>query len=275
MVEDFVRKRLLFLTVMMALLGGGGLSCTIGRGGVARITPTPTKTPRPLFTATMTPTALPAPSDTPVPTNTPLSTATPVPTDTPLPPTGVPPTDTPLPPTDTPAPPTDTPLPPTDTPAPPTDTPQPRPTNTPIKPTHTATPKVDFKVKEIVAFVDGSLTKSGLHNVYFTVLDAGGAPIDGIIIQEVNNQPPTQVISGDKGPGKAEFTMWASDYRFKVVGNTGGQTFSSETTHVLSVLYEHAIWDDLIRGGICADEASCRALGPIHYSYNVTFQRTW
>ena len=29
------------------------------------------------------------------------------------------------------------------------------------------------------------------------------------------------------------------------------------------------------RGGICTDEASCRAMGPMHFSYNVTFQRTW
>jgi len=134
---------------------------------------------------------------------------------------------------------------------------------------------VDFRVAEIVAFVDGSLGSSGLHNIYFTVLDAGGAPLDGIILEEVNNQPTERVTTGNKGPGKTEFTMWAGDYRFKVVGSSGGQAFSSETTHVLSVLQGHAVWEDLIRGGICADVAACQALGPIHYSYNVTFQRTW
>jgi hypothetical protein len=123
--------------------------------------------------------------------------------------------------------------------------------------------------------VDGSLTSTGLHNIYFTVTDAGGAPLDGVILQDVANSPQAQVITGNKGPGKTEFTMWAADYRFKVAGNTGGQAFSSETTHVLSVLYGHAVWDDLVRGGICADEAACRALGPIHYSYNVTFRRSW
>ena len=106
-------------------------------------------------------------------------------------------------------------------------------------------------------------------------VDAGGQPLNNIILQEVNNQPPVQVVTGDKGPGKTEFTMWAADYRFKVAGNTGGQAFSSETTHVLSVLFEHAVWEDLIAGGICTDVAACRALGSIHYSYNVTFRRTW
>ncbi len=260
-----MRNRFTLIAGLIALLGLVLLSCTVG-GRSARITPTPTKTLRPLFTSTFTPT----------PTNTPLP-----PTDTPLPPTAtpLPPTNTPPPPpTDTPPPPpTDTPPPPpTDTPLPaPTNTPKPKPTSTPAPPTATPTPKVDFKVKEIVAFEDGSLGATGLHNIYFTVIDANGAPLDGIILKDVNNQPGEEVVTGNKGPGKTEFTMWAADYRFKVIGNVNGKTFTSETTHVLSVLYKHAVWDDLIRGGICSDAASCEALGPIHYSYNVTFQRTW
>ncbi len=264
-------NRTLFLIGLSVVLVALLLSCTMGGGKLADVTATPTKTPRPLFTSTMTATASPPPTETPLPTDTALP-----PTDTPLPPTAtpLPPTDTVAAPTDAP-PPTDTALPATDTPAPPTNTPKPRPTNTPAPPTNTPKPKVDFKIKEIVAFEDGSLSASGLHNIYFTVVDAGGAPIDGIVLKDVNNQPGDEVTTGNKGPGKTEFTMWAADYKFKVVGNVNGQSFSSETTHVLSVLFEHAVYEDLIRGGICADEAACRALGPIHYSYNVTFQRTW
>jgi hypothetical protein len=126
-----------------------------------------------------------------------------------------------------------------------------------------------------VAFEDGSLGPTGGHSIYLTVVAADGSPLDGIILEEVNNQPPVQVVTGEKGPGKTEFLMWAADYRFKVVGDTGGRGYSSEVTHQLSILFEHGVWDDLIRGGICSDEAACRALGPLHYSYNVTFQRTW
>jgi hypothetical protein len=272
-----MRLRILLLAGLALVAGLVLLSCSMGRGNLARVTATSTKTARPLVTATLTPT-IALPTDTPQPTATPLP-----PTATPIPPTATPtlPTDTP-PPADTPIPPSDTPPP---TAPPPTETPVPAPTQPPApqpaasatrpRPTATAKPKVDFVIKEIVAFEDGSLTKTGFHNIYFTVLDAGGAPLDGIILQEVDHQPPAQVISGDKGPGKAEFTMYAEDYRFKVVGNTGGQSFSSETTHPLTIAFGHAIYDDLIRGGICANEAACRALGPMHYSYNVTFQRTW
>ena len=257
-----MKKRVWLLAGLGALVVLLLLGCSVGDGRLSGITATPTKTLRPVFTSTLTPTTTPLPTETPVPpTDTPAPTATPLPTETPIPPTAVVPTDTPVP--------------PTDTPAPPTNTPKPRPTNTAVPPTKTPKPQVQFKVKEIVAFVDGSMTATGLHNIYFTVVDAGGAPLNDVILKEVNNQPSEQVITGNKGPGKTEFTMWAADYRFQVVGNVGGQSFTSETTHVLSVLFGHAVWDDLIRGGICGDAASCEALGPIHYSYNVTFQRTY
>jgi hypothetical protein len=263
-----MRNRFLLLSGLSTLLAFLILGCSLGGAGVSRITPTPTKTPRSLFTATLTAMPSPLSTDTPLPTDTPVPpTDTPFPTDTPLP------TNTPVPPTDTPAP-VDTAAPPTDTPPPPTNTPRPAVTNTASPPTNTPKPNVDFRIKEIVAFEDGSLTKTGFHNIYFSVVDAGGAPLDGIILVEVNNQPPVEVVTGDKGPGKTEFTMYAGDYRFKVAGDTNGQTFSSEETHVLSIVFGHAVWDDLIRGGICTDAASCQAMGPMHYSYNVTFQRT-
>lgn len=268
-----MKSRTLFLSILVVLLALLLASCAIGGGSISGVTPTPTKTLRPLFTSTFTPTATPLSTDTPLPPPTAQPSDTPLPpTETPPPPTEALPTDTAIPPTAVPA---------TDTPVPPTDTPSPRPTNTSAPPAPTAAPsatpkpQVDFRIKEIYAFADGSRGPTGLHNVYFTVTDAGGAPIDGVIIEEVNNQPPLRVVTGEKGPGKTEFTMWAADYRFKVVGNANGQTFSSETTHVLSIVFEHAVWDDLIRGGICSDEASCRALGPMHFSYQVTFQRTW
>jgi len=262
-----MRKQFLVLTALVALFLVLS-SCAGGGGQVAGVTATPARTMRPVFTSTTTPTATTRPSDTPLPTE------TPVPTETPLPPSDTPlATSTPLA-TETPAPAE----PPTAAPeptAPPPPTAQPTKPAAPPTATATTRPQFDFRVAEIVAFPDPGLGKTDNHNIYLTVLDAGGAPLDGIVLEEVNNQPPVQVTTGDKGPGKAEFTMWAGDYKFKVVGNTGGQAFSSETTHLLSIVFQHAVWEDLIAGGICTDEADCLALGPMHYSYRVTFRRNW
>ncbi|NIV36561.1 MAG: hypothetical protein GWN58_46150, partial [Anaerolineae bacterium] len=75
-------KRTLFLSGIIVLLALVLAGCTPGRESSSRITPTPTKTARPLFTSTMTPTATSTPTSTLLPTNTPVP-----PTETPLPPT--------------------------------------------------------------------------------------------------------------------------------------------------------------------------------------------
>jgi hypothetical protein len=265
-----VRSRILCLTGLIAMLALVLVGCSVGRGGVSRTTPTPTKTPRLLSTSTTTPSPTPL-----LPTNTPLPpTATPtvaLPTDVPT--VSIPPTEM-LPPTEAAAPPTDTPVPPTETLAPPTNTPAPKATNTPVPPTKTPAPKVDFQVKDIVAFEDGSLTSSGFHNIYFTVVDVAGNPLDNVVLEDINGQSP-ELITGSKGPGKAEFTMVYADYHFKVTGDSSGRSYNSEVTHTLSVIFGHPVYEDLIRGGICADVPACQALGQIHFSYNVTFQRTW
>lgn len=273
-----MRTQTLLLMSLCGLLALLLFGCSLGSVGVSEVTLTPTKTLRPVFTSTLTATATEPVSETPIPSDTPAATSTPAP------PTEAPPTqalatetpgaaDTPLA-TNTPLP-TTPPLAPTNTAIPPTNPPPAQPTSTTAPPANTPQPGVDYRVTEIVAFEDGSLSASGLHNIYFTVTDANGSPLDSIVLKEVNNQPAQEVTTGSKGPGKAEFTMWAADYRFEVARDASGAQVRSETTHTLSVLFKHAVWDDLIRGGICADPASCEALGPIHYSYNVTFQRTW
>ena len=69
--------------------------------------------------------------------------------------------------------------------------------------------------------------------------------------------------------------MVYEDYYFKVIGNTSGQTYTSEATHRLSMIPGNYWWPDAIAAGICASEAECQAFGAMHFSYNITFQRTW
>jgi hypothetical protein len=255
--------RLLILPfAAMAMTLGCSVSSLIARAPE----PTPTRTLRPTFTCTpedtptpgvITPTetwtpepvaatATPVPTDTPLPTNTSLPTPTPVPTDTPPPPP--PPTDTPVPaPTDTP------------TPAPPTDTPA---------------PAVDFQVAEqrILSPEENKGGKLGDHLIFITVMDANGAPLDGIVLREIG-VTDDELITGEKGPGKAEFLMQGGGaFAFTVMGEKDGPAYTSETTHQLSL--ENPVLDDLVAAGYCPDVGTCQN-HPWHWSYVVTFQRTW
>jgi hypothetical protein len=208
---------------------------------------------------------------TPTPTA-PPATPTPVPTDTPEP------TDTPTAtPTDTPSPteaPTAT---PTDTPEPPTPTPAPaRPTNTPA-PTNTPVPQVDFKIKELRVLGEGENNggtgQGGQMEIFITVLDAAGNPLNGAQIVNEEQQFPVNVTSGDKGPGKAQITMYAQLFRLKIA-SLNGQPVSSEVTTKLGLkdMDPAPLIGKL--GDVCTTIENCPSWPQRHFSYVVTFQKT-
>jgi hypothetical protein len=228
------------------------------------VTPTPTKTQRPVFTSTHTPTPSPPPTETPLPTETPIPpTETPLPTETLLPPS-----DTPAPPTE--APPTETPVPPSDTPAPPTDTPPPRPTNTPAPPTDTPRPQVDYRVTE-QRLMSKQENEAQRHMILIRVVDAGGNPLHGLIVWDPNH-PDQEAQTGTKPePYHAEYTFWDyGAYRLEVQGA------NSEKTKVLTTDVHQISIEDLIAAGYCTDAGSCNPNELVqHFSWYVTFQRTW
>jgi hypothetical protein len=259
-----MKRRALVALSLVALLVLVLLGCSENRGGVSGITATPTKTPRPLFTATWTPTSTPLPTDTPLPTSTPVPpTDTPAPTDTPLAPT-----DTSLPPTD--VAPADTPVPATDTPpSAPTDTPRPQPTRTPAPPTHTPRPQVDFRVAQ-QDLVPKAENPGGLYTIYLRVEDAGGNPLNGLTVWDPS-QPEIQTVTGDKPDYyHAEILMGGGDYYLEVKDSR------SEATKRLTTVRSGVSNEDLIRAGYCTDAADCDAnVGPQHFSWRVIFRRTW
>ena len=262
-------KRILILMSALALLALLLFGCSLGRGGSARITATPTKTLRPLFTATLTPvptltaTAMPLATDTPAPTATPPPPATATP---PPPPTAAPlPSDTPSsPPTDTPPPP------PTNTPAPPTNTPQPKPTKTPAPPTDTPRPKVDYRVIE-QRLMSKQENEAQRHIILLRVVDAAGNLLDGVVVWDPNH-PQQEAVSGSKPPPyHAEYLFWDYDgYQLEVKGANSAQT------KVLSTDVHKIPKEDLVAAGYCPDITSCNPDELVqHYSWYVTFQRTW
>jgi hypothetical protein len=262
-------KRTIFVVGAGMLLAALVVSCTVGGGRLAGMTATPTKTPRPLFTATPTPSATPVPTDTPLPTDTPMPpTETAVPTETP-----VPPTDTAAPPTDTPTEtPTDTPAPPTDTAVPPPTAPRTSPTRTPSPATATATarPQVDFRVVE-QRLMSKTENEAQRHMILIRVINAAGNPIPGLVVWDPGH-PDQQPVTGSKpDPYHAEYIFWNYDpYQLEVKGA------SSEKTKVLSTEVHLISKEDLVAAGYCPSVEICNQdeLAQ-HFSWYVTFQRTW
>jgi len=233
------------------------LAQALGTGTLSMIAYLSTPTPLPTPTFTPLPTATP----TATPTSTPADTPTPLPTDTPA----IPPTDTPVPETETP-----TPGPPTATftPAPPTATPAP------------TTPPVDYLVEYRMFSVQENGGCVGAHNIFMTVLDANGAPLDGVTI---GNPWTDEVhVSGEKGPGKAEYDLYSNGYEVLVVNDpAAGRPVTSQVTPKLSSRDEEIPLEWLLAAGYCSDMPDCQfreannQLCRGHYSYEVIFRRTW
>ncbi len=226
-------------------------------------TPTPTKT---LTPTPLPPTATPTATPSPLP---PTATPTSVPTDTPAPTA----TSTLPPPTDTPVPPTPTTVAALPTAAPPVAPP----TAPPAVPTATPVPALDFVITELrvlgLGENNGGIEFGGLRNIYVTVRDAAGNPIDGALI--VNTAPyPGQAVSGDKGPGKAEFLMDQEEFRLKVK-SVGGQPVSSETSRTMSLIAP--VPSDIAGklGDTCPTVDNCPLPPYKHFSYVIVFQRTY
>ncbi len=227
--------------------------------------------------------ALALASPTPLPTATlpPTNTLTPEPTATltptpPLPteePTSIPePTEEP---TATPVPATETPLPPTPVPAEPTAIPEPTATPEPPK------PAVDYVVAEAYLVPNPTYnTCPGAHQIFVTIIDAGGNVIDGVTVEDTFRAVPPKT-SGEKGPGKLEYDLWNNGFALEVTKKADGAPATSEQTPKLSSWDEDIPNEWLVQANYCKDLAECvtrkgsNQLCRGHYSYNVTFKRTY
>jgi hypothetical protein len=214
-----------------------------------------------------------------------LATPTPLPTETPTPtatitplPTDAPPTDTPVPvpdqPTETPVPPTDTPAPPP-TPGPPTNTPAPTDTPTPVP------PAVDFRlVTQRMYSLEENGACRGMHQIFVTVIDAAGNPLDGVAVEDTFQAVPPHT-SGEKGPGKLEYDLWKNGFALRVIKKQDGSPATSDVTAKLSSVDADIPNEWLVQGGYCESDADCSTRKSInqlclgHYSYEVVFQRTY
>jgi hypothetical protein len=259
------------------------LALTVTTCGAPESTPTTVAqvpTERPTFTPTLTPTETPTltPTDTATPTASamPTDTATPAPSHTPtLLPTSIPteaPTATPT------ATATATP-----TPAPPTATPKPKP------PTPAPTPDDGFKfdvTMQRMLHIDENGGAIGNHNIYVHVYDAGGNPLDGVVICRVyalQLQPPDPHAcgsSGDTGPGRMHFDVYSGDIVYVASADPEHRPLSPNT-RLLAQEPANMDFQELVDKGYCESIEDCERRLPInnlvrfHYSYEVHFTRRW
>lgn len=275
----FYRTKLFALIVLLCLLS---LACGPGILVGANPTPTstPTKTPSPLPTNTPDPASF---TPTSIPTNTPAPTDTPVPpTDTPMPePTALPATEEP---TAEPVPPTGTPIPPEPAAAEavPVEAPAAPPTEEPAE--APAEADVTYKIVHFKVLGDGEnnggiFNAGGQHHIFLTVLDENGNGLDGAVVKDANGSA-LEVVTGDKGPGKAEIEMKYDPYKLYVAADPNGPT-TSEISHQMNTLYPE-IGDVVGKLGPLENENSVcptpevRCTPPfynVHFSYEITFQR--
>jgi hypothetical protein len=159
-------------------------------------------------------------------------------------------------------------MPPTE--APPTDTPKPKPTNTPLPPTNTPKPQVEFRLVE-QRLMSKSENEAQRHMVLIRVVDAGDAPLNEVVVWDPNH-PEQEAVAGSKPePYHAEYLFWDyGGYQLEVKGTT------SEKTKVLSTDVHQISIEDLIGAGYCPDANNCNPDELVqHFSWYVTFQRTW
>jgi hypothetical protein len=265
-------KALLFVTIIFWM----SLACQPGFLARDMPTATPTKTPKPPPTNTPDPSQI---TDTPVSEATP--TLTPLPTDTPTAEataTEIPaeePTNTPVPEEPTP---TETPIPePTNTPVPAEPTATPEPTETPVP--AEAYQIVHYKVLGEGENNGGIFNKGGQHLIFLTVLDENGQGLDGAVVKDANGHN-LEVVTGSKGPGKAEISMEWDPYKLYVAADPSGPT-TSQVSNQMNNAFPH-IPDVVGKLGPADNPASvCPTIDfqceppfySVHFSYEITFQK--
>jgi hypothetical protein len=123
----------------------------------------------------------------------------------------------------------------------------------------------------------------GDHNIFVTVVDGSGAPLDGVRVREI--WTGLIRVSGDKGPGRLEFDLWKDGGGQVQVVDEGNNPLS-DLSRSLSNMYPD--FDLMKPAGYCnckphPDDASCEsdivnkqylfAYG--HYAYEVVFRRAY
>ncbi len=138
---------------------------------------------------------------------------------------------------------------------------------------------VHFHVRGLDDNNGGIFNKGGQHHIFLTVVDANGNGIDGVVVKDAVGDK-LNVVTGSKGPGKAEIEMDWDPYKLYVSADPTGLV-TSQVSNQMNTAHPHT--PDIVGrlGPVDNEYAICptpddRCTPPFfhaHFSYEITFQK--
>jgi len=138
---------------------------------------------------------------------------------------------------------------------------------------------VYFKVRGLDENNGGIRDSSAQHHIFITVLDAAGNGVDGAVVKNLVGDK-LDIVTGNKGPGKAEVTMYWEPFKLYVAADPSGPT-TSQVSNQMGLAFPHL--PDIVgrlggldyEYGVCPTlEVKCQwPIQAVHFSYEITFQK--
>ena len=125
----------------------------------------------------------------------------------------------------------------------------------------------------------GIRDSSAQHLISLTVLDQNGNGVDGAVVKNLVGEK-SEVVTGNKGPGKTEITMYYEPFKLTVASDPSGPV-TSQVSNQMGLVFPHLpdlvgkLGDVNYEYGACPTlEIKCQwPIQAIHFSYEITFQR--
>lgn len=138
---------------------------------------------------------------------------------------------------------------------------------------------VHFKVLGLGENNGGIRDSGAQHHIFLTVLDGNGNGVNGAIVENLVGEKGT-VTTGDKGPGKAEITMYWEPFKLRVASDSSGPV-TSQTSNQMGLAFPHLpdlvgkLGDENYEYGACPTiDIKCEwPIQAIHFSYEIVFQK--
>ena len=141
---------------------------------------------------------------------------------------------------------------------------------------------VHFKVLGLEENNGGIRDSSAQHHIFLTVLDQNGAGVDGAVVRNLVGDK-SEVVTGGKGPGKAEITMYYDPFKLTVASDPSGPV-TSQVSNQMGLIFPHLpdivgkLGDVNYEYGVCPTiDVKCQwplsDVNFVHFSYEITFQR--